>query len=276
MIPFEPGKIYNRVKDIQDYFGGQRQGGISTPQGQPYIFIFTGDTGARYGYKDGFMPDGTFWYTGEGQIGNMKMDRGNLAIQTHRGKNKSIILFEYISRGKVRCIGEAAYLGYHIERRPDVNANLRDAIVFELDVNSNLAAPEIKEPEKSHPSELALRLWSRPLAEVRELALQKASSSVSEKMHRMITRQRSEAVRVYVLRRANGICESCCENAPFRTTTGRPYLEPHHLYRLSDGGPDAPDCVSAVCPNCHKEIHYGIKGDALNDKLIHRIKDIEK
>jgi 5-methylcytosine-specific restriction protein A len=276
MIPFEPGKIYNRVKEIQEPFGGQRQGGISTPKDQPYVFIFTGDTGVRYGYKDDFMPDGTFWYTGEGQIGNMKMDRGNLAIQNHRKNKKNLILFEYISRGKVRCIGEAAYLGHHIERRPDENANLREAIIFELEINSRLSAPEATEPETEHPGEATLRLWSRPIAEVRDMASRKASSSVSEKTRRIITRQRSEAVKVYVLRRANGICESCNMIAPFLTKIGRPYLEPHHIYRLSDGGPDSPDSVSAVCPNCHKEIHYGINGKSLNERLIHRIKDREK
>jgi hypothetical protein len=33
------------------------------------IFIFTGESGETYGYRDEFRPDGTFWYTGEGQTG---------------------------------------------------------------------------------------------------------------------------------------------------------------------------------------------------------------
>jgi len=28
---FEPGGVYNRVRHIHDIYGGQRQGGISTP-----------------------------------------------------------------------------------------------------------------------------------------------------------------------------------------------------------------------------------------------------
>ena len=51
MNAFEIGKIYNRVVDIHERFGGQRQGGISTPSGQPYIFIFTGDVGVKYVIK---------------------------------------------------------------------------------------------------------------------------------------------------------------------------------------------------------------------------------
>ena len=34
---------YNRKKDIHERFGGQQQGGISTPANHPFVFIFTGD-----------------------------------------------------------------------------------------------------------------------------------------------------------------------------------------------------------------------------------------
>jgi 5-methylcytosine-specific restriction protein A len=66
---FEPGGIYNRVRHIHDVYGGQRQGGISTPKAAPLIFLFTGEAGDQYGYHDGLRDDGTFAYTGEGQVG---------------------------------------------------------------------------------------------------------------------------------------------------------------------------------------------------------------
>lgn len=276
MNPFESGKIYKRMIDIHKRFGGQRQGGISTPSAYPYIFIFTGDTGLNFGYKDDFRPDGAFWYTGEGQVGDMRMDRGNLAIQTHQKANKIIILFESVSRGAVRCIGEATYLGYHVEQRPDRNANLRKAIVFELEISIGTNPVPAGQPETDNPNERTLRLWSRPLAEVRDLAERKAPSTGSEKIRRIIIRQRCEAVRVYVLRRAEGTCEACHQVAPFCTTAGRPYLEPHHLYRLADGGPDVPDSVAAVCPNCHKEIHHGLNGKTLNERLVRQISPMEE
>ena len=34
----------------------------------------------------------------------------------------------------------------------------------------------------------------------------------------------------------------------------------HHLHRLLDDGPDHPDAVAAVSPNCHREIHVGVDG----------------
>lgn len=61
-----------------------------------------------------------------------------------------------------------------------------------------------------------------------------------------------------VLSRAGGICESCKQPAPFiRRSNGTPYLEVHHIQRLADGGEDTVDNAVALCPNCHREAHYG-------------------
>jgi 5-methylcytosine-specific restriction protein A len=76
---FEPGRVYNRRQDLHGEYGGQHQGGISTPADYDLIFLFTSESGSEYGYKDEFRPDGTFWYTGEGQEGDMEMVRGNRA-----------------------------------------------------------------------------------------------------------------------------------------------------------------------------------------------------
>lgn len=267
-IDFEPGKVYRRREDIHEIYGGQRQGGISTPSTHPLVLLFTGETGSQFGYKDDFRPDGTFWYTGEGQIGDMKMDRGNAAIRDHRANDKAPHLFEYISRGRVRHIGEAEYLGHHIERRPDRNGTIRDALVFELEVKTNSSASTEYGLHEAPPSDADLRLWKRPLSEVRDIAMRHPPSGASETMRRVVTRQRSEAVRVYVLRRADGTCEGCEKEAPFFTKDNRPYLEPHHIHRLADGGPDDPRYVAALCPNCHQEIHHGKAGPILNQKVL--------
>jgi 5-methylcytosine-specific restriction protein A len=52
-LGFERGRIYNRRDEIHEKFGGQGQGGISTPRATPAIFLFTGETGEQYGYRDG-------------------------------------------------------------------------------------------------------------------------------------------------------------------------------------------------------------------------------
>ena len=83
--------------------------------------------------------------------------------------------------------------------------------------------------------------------------------------------QRSPAIKKYVEARADGVCEMCGEPAPFETPDGRPYLETHHVDELGQGGKDHPDKVAAVCPTCHKRIHYGEDGDALNEALRERL-----
>jgi 5-methylcytosine-specific restriction protein A len=69
--------------------------------------------------------------------------------------------------------------------------------------------------------------------------------------------QRSAAIRRYVLARANKKCELCEAEAPFRTAKGEPYLEPHHIRRLSDGVPDDPRYMAALCLNCHRNVDFG-------------------
>lgn len=60
-----------------------------------------------------------------------------------------------------------------------------------------------------------------------------------------------------VLARANGHCERCRNPAPFLTRTGEPYLEVHHVVWLARGGKDTVENARALCPNCHRELHYG-------------------
>jgi len=79
--------------------------------------------------------------------------------------------------------------------------------------------------------------------------------------------QRSKDVRDYVLMRAAGTCECCLAAAPFARVDGSPYLEVHHTTRLSDGGLDHPMHTSAICPNCHREIHAGAYGVTKNKAL---------
>ncbi|RIW27624.1 HNH endonuclease [Bacillus salacetis] len=70
--------------------------------------------------------------------------------------------------------------------------------------------------------------------------------------------KRNPDVIAEVLIRANGVCEKCNKEAPFfRASDGTPYLEVHHIKRLADGGEDTVENAIAVCPNCHRELHFG-------------------
>lgn len=59
--------------------------------------------------------------------------------------------------------------------------------------------------------------------------------------------------------RAKGKCEGCKEKAPFlRLKDGTPYLEVHHIKQLAHDGEDTVENAIALCPNCHRESHYGV------------------
>ncbi|MDD1792760.1 HNH endonuclease [Enterovibrio sp. ZSDZ42] len=69
--------------------------------------------------------------------------------------------------------------------------------------------------------------------------------------------ERSREVKGWVLAQAKGLCECCGAEAPFIKENGEPYLEVHHVVRLSEGGSDTVENTVALCPNCHRELHFG-------------------
>ena len=62
----------------------------------------------------------------------------------------------------------------------------------------------------------------------------------------------------HVLARADGKCEECHGPAPFiRSSDNMPYLEFHRLRTASDKEDESPEDFIALCPNCHRKVHYG-------------------
>lgn len=71
---------------------------------------------------------------------------------------------------------------------------------------------------------------------------------------------RNQIVVTEVLDRAKGHCGHCKAKAPFeRRKDGTPYLEVHHKIHLMDDGDDTVENAIALCPNCHREAHYGLE-----------------
>lgn len=259
------GELYNRRREIHALFGGQQQGGISTPSQFPYVFLFTGDQGQTFGYRDGWHSDGLYYYTGEGQVGDQELARGNKAILDHQKDGKELLLFQYEERRLVRFVGQMNCVGYHTAERPDREGNLRKVLVFEL------------VPVKGVEARVAQELRSAALIEeeAKQLSLKEILDRVKPKEKTQATPidrkkdyyERSEYLRIYALKRANGVCEGCGQPAPFLDKAGEPYLEVHNLRRLSDGGLEDPDQVVALCPTCHSRVHHGQDGKEFNEGL---------
>jgi hypothetical protein len=88
-----PGQRIKRT-DLHQQFGGSRQNGISPSRDTPNIFVFSDPaSGEQHGYVDGWKDDGCFHYTGEGQRGDQKMVRGNLAVLEAETSGRTLRLF---------------------------------------------------------------------------------------------------------------------------------------------------------------------------------------
>lgn len=82
---------------------------------------------------------------------------------------------------------------------------------------------------------------------------------------------RDPAVVAFVLQEADRKCESCLRSAPVTKPNGLPYPEVHHVKRLASGGFDKISNAIGVCPNCHRELHYGSSSAELAEILFSRI-----
>jgi 5-methylcytosine-specific restriction protein A len=81
---------------------------------------------------------------------------------------------------------------------------------------------------------------------------------------------RDPEISAYVKKRAEGKCDLCGKDAPFKDKKGYPYLEEHHVIRLADGGEDTINNAVALCPNCHREVHI-VKSNDTNKTLRNRL-----
>lgn len=257
---FIKGKSYVR-REIHERYGGQQQVGISTPADHPIILLFTGQQGRQYGYRDGWTKEGVFLFFGEGQRGNMTFTRGNKALRDHIPDGKDVYLFEYIDTGIVRYVDQMLYIGYELQAAQDFENTLRTAIVFQL------VSLEGFRPNSDDYDELETTFEALSMSELRDRAVDAYEHPRPPRESSRSALFRSAAVRSYVLRRADGVCEACGSTAPFMTASGRPYLELHYLRRPSDGGPDHPEWVAGLCPNCHRQAHYGQNRASFNKNL---------
>jgi len=269
---FQSGTAYHRKREIHDVYGGQERGGISTPQSVSAVFLFTGEAGHAHGYHDHWEADGSvFNFYGEGQKGDMRLAKGNLAIADHVRTTKTIWLFTALERkGFYGHVGQFVCVGVARETQTSPERIRRKVLVFQL-------SPERLNITGSDPVDYEVLTMS--LGELRKRALDESGINhriVDKSATRESVRDRSKWVRAYALARANGICEQCGDNAPFSTKKSKPYLEVHHTHRLADEGPDHPAWVAAICPNCHRRIHFGHDGTERNQALATKITNMEE
>ncbi|WP_439876886.1 HNH endonuclease (plasmid) [Bacillus mycoides] len=118
---------------------------------------------------------------------------------------------------------------------------------------------KVKQAKKMDIKELKKRARLVPKS-TKDLKIRaEKASKGNQKSSRTITTttyDRNQFISEYVKRLANGICQLCEKEAPFKDTHGEPFLETHHVDWLSNGGEDTIENCAALCPNCHRKMHY--------------------
>ncbi|BBL94586.1 hypothetical protein TthHC11_21200 (plasmid) [Thermus thermophilus] len=193
-------------------------------------------------------------YSGEGTKGHMKLDRGNRAIRDHEAQGTKLYLFfREKEQGAYVFLGEFRYASHFWCWGPDKNGLLRKALIFLLEPQEGAVREGVK---ASLDPDTALYLEQGHLQEISRVKELKVSRYI-----------RSLSVARETLRRAGGICELCKRPAPFSDINGEPFLEVHHIIPLSEGGADDVNNTAALCPNCHRAVHYSEDAPLLREKL---------
>lgn len=263
MHPFVVGQEYARSR-LTEFLGSrQSQSGVLWGSHESGCLVCTsgGRGGKKAGYSDEGLVDGSWWYFGQGQVGdqnllttaNAKLASGRMSVLLFttreptagevRARGGYGKLFAF--RGEFNVAGFEFFVPMEGRRRGDRLLRFRLA---PADSGHTSRAMESGR-DATGPADLTA-LQGR----LNEQAENVPAVGLSLQEYR----KRSSDVHEYALRRAAGVCEGCDRRAPFVDATGNAFLEVHHLTRLADDGPDAPANVVAVCPNCHRRAHHAI------------------
>jgi 5-methylcytosine-specific restriction enzyme A len=265
-----PGQILKN-HEIVFIFKCAPQGGMRRSLRTNSLVLVSDHTKALY--EDRWEGD-VFHYTGMGRIGDQKLDfQQNKTLAESSTNGVDIYLFEvfreneYVFMGQVELAGQP-YQGEQL----DIENNLRLVWIFPLRLKGNTKPIEIPqewiETKNQYREQKAKKLSDEEL----NARAKHASKKAVKRSTSTTSYERDPYVSEYAKRWANGICQLCDKEAPFKDKNGNPYLETHHIEWLSRGGDDTIENTIALCPNCHKKMHIlDRKSDV--EKLKKRVRD---
>jgi 5-methylcytosine-specific restriction enzyme A len=279
---FELGREYKRSRLLA--FVGSKQGrsGIIWGPDQPNCVIVTsgGKHSQEAGYQDRRNADGTWEYFGQGKEGDQ--DPGRYANKLLTRGERSVLLFstreptaEEVRRRATRAklylfeglFGARSWKRFVPTAGPRAGESLLLFHLVPAEGSYGLQLGNMVAAE----DDLDMADESATLAQLRAVLKERGSfpemGTLSERQYRIA----SARVRKYARLRACGSCECCNKPAPFLSITEEPFLEVHHIHRLADEGPDRPENVAALCPNCHREAHFGRNRDLFQENITRRI-----
>jgi len=273
MHSFAEGKEHLRT-DLLAFVGSQqRQSGVIWGSKEPGCVVCTtgGRHGRRAGYQDREVPGG-WMYFGQGTVGDQSLkNAANVRLASGR---VSVLLFSTREPSSQEIRENGGY-GKLFMFRGEFNVLGYDFVHVMEGVRSGDRLLCFQLIRVGDSMELGLAPERERLDELRSRISTRWSPSAASAERMVEYRRRCSAVRNFALFRANGICEGCDAPAPFLSVTGRPFLEVHHLHRLADDGPDTPENVAALCPNCHRRAHLSRDRGSFQQHLVSKVKQLE-
>jgi len=200
--------------------------------------------------------DGTiFHYTGMGKKGDQNFTSQNKTLRDAKQLSVSVYLFEVFEPTKYSFIGEVELAGeIYTEIQPDDDGNLRKVLMFPLKLVDGEPPKFDNEALAKKDRRLSEAAKRKTLAEL-SVRVKYVKGSPGRRITTSFQFDRNQDVAEYVFRKANGNCQLCELEAPFKRPSGEPYLEVHHVVWLGKNGEDAVENTVALCPNCHRKMH---------------------
>ena len=235
----------------------------------------------KYCYEWAFVEPGTLvvlnlWYDNmlevNGEVEQHFSFRGSAAREEKNGTRKArrrrmeeAIALAYQSGLPIRVIvlnGKHRAPGDSTARPSTVSARLLDPVAWAVTAN-NIATGEV-----------VLRRGASASAYTDQFSLpQPPDGKIGKREITTSVRDRDPEVRRFALLRAKGRCQFCGA-AGFQLLNGSVFLETHHVIPLAEGGLDSVGNVVALCPNHHREAHYGGESEAIRDRLLETLKPL--
>ncbi len=259
------GNIYSN-SEIANTFKCSNMGGMRRSKETNSLVLIAKHNNPLY--DDQWTDDGILNYTGMGTENDQSISYAqNKTLTIAEREGIKVYLFESYKDNEYYYDGEVKLAGtpYQSEEA-DINGAIRKVIKFplkRLDQTKSLII-DIEDIEKSENEKLK-EVRKFDSSEIKNRAKIAESENISTKEVKTIYRERNQYIAEYTKERANGVCDLCGKEAPFKDKNGRPYLESHHVITLAENGPDAIYNTVAICPNCHRKIH-----------VLHQKEDIDK
>lgn len=284
---FIQAQLYERDELLSFIGSNQQQSGILwNKEGSDTIIITTGGRHTkRVSYSDSQLEDGSWIYTGQGEKGDQ--NPYNFANSLLTNLDKKILLFttrepnaqEVRERGhhkkQYQYEGLFKVVDWKIQTQLEGKRKGDKLVKYILKPIENNELGEENLPIQDPLENITLE--TSDFYDLRKKALSNVNKT-SKATTIILTeyKNRSLEIKKYALLRADGRCENCEKEAPFVNLNEIPFLEVHHIFSLADEGPDHPLNVAAICPNCHKEAHYGKNKDKIKEELSLKISTKEE